>query len=461
MEAVEVKEQIILPLGVYEAILDLPIHQVQKQKAFTFCYQLLQYEEWNKDKRIKFVRFGKARFIAEYGYTYYEKFLEPLKDNDIVEVDDYFAESLRIPKGYKVNPKLIYLHPGKLKGLTKYVHNKQEQGTNQYLKDFTAFYRALVIPRKEIVEAINARLEGIEANLLLNEDIPQGTYKIKTAKGKWVSRKTDYAIRHAKKHDLDSILHDGKIYTDTVKDLVPKKKQDVTQATVAQFSNLRKGILYAHTDATSGRLHHNFTNLPSYILDIIAKENALVEVDAINSQPALLANMLGKTVDPVFYDKATKGELYEYMAKKMETTREEVKPIVMNALFDDSPKYVSEHRELLAKIFPDLGKAIVRIEKESKERLSISLQKFEVDLFIKQILPALLKEGIASCTKHDSVIIKYNKKDFKKLIDIMQNVLKNKGIEMFFKVHFHEVDKNLYFNQNRVSRTPPCAYPKF
>jgi len=460
METKEVKEKIVLPLGVYEAILDLPIHQVQKQKAFTFCSQILQYQDWNEDKGIEYVRFGKTRFVDEYGYNYYKKFLEPLKDHGIIQVDEYYSEFWSISKGYKLNPKAVYLHPGKLKGLVKYIHNKGEQVINHYLKDFTEFYKTLVIPREEIVEAVKNKLDNIKNSLLINEDIPQGIYKIKTAKGKWMNRKQHYAIQHAKKNNLYAILYDGKIYTDTVGVFVLKKKQDIKQATVAQLSNLLKGILYAHTDATSGRLHHNFTNLPSYILGIIGEANTLVEVDAVNSQPALLANMLGKTVDPLFYEKATKGVLYEYMANKMNTTRDDVKPIVMNALFDDNPQYVSRHREQLGKIFPDLGKAIVRIEKENKERLSIRLQKFEVNLFIKQILPALLKEGIASCTKHDSVIVKYKTDDLKNLIEIIQEVLKNNNIEMLFKMYAHKNGNYIFFNQNKVTRTPPCAYPK-
>lgn len=460
MEVAKIKEQIVLPLGVYEAILDLPIHQVQKQKAFTFCSQILQYQDWNEDKGIKFVRFAKNRFINEYGYTYYEKFLKPLKDHGIVEVVEHYSEFWGIPKAYKLNPKLVYLHPGKLKGLTKYVHGKHGQDTNQYLKDFTAFYRTLVIPKKEIVKAVNAKLNGIEATLLLNEDIPQGTYKIKTANDKWVSRKTDYAIKHAKKNNLDAILYDGKIYTDTIKGLVPKKTQDIKQATVAQLSNLYSGILYAHTDTTSGRLHHNFTNLPSYILKVIGKENTLVEVDAVNSQPALLANMLGKSVDPLFYLKATKGVLYEYMANKMKTTRDDVKPIVMNALFDDNPQYVSTPREQLGKIFPDLKKAIKRREKKSKEKLSISLQKFEVKLFVQQILPALLREDILGCTKHDSVILKHNVDDLKKVIGIMQKVLKNNNLEMLFKMYSPKNGMYIFFNQNQVIKKLHHEYPK-
>ncbi|MEM6815262.1 MAG: hypothetical protein AAF600_12905 [Bacteroidota bacterium] len=450
----------MLPLGVYNAILDLSLSsEVQEHKAFTFCSQLLQYEEWNEDKGIEFVRFGKTRFIDEYGREYLNNFLKPLKEYSIVEVDEYYSKHRGISMGYKVNSKLVYLHLGELKGFTKYIHKEEEHYTNQYLKDFTAFYQTLEIPKKEIVEAVKAKLQSIEASLLLNEDIPDGTYKIKTVNGKWINRKIDYAISHAKSNNLDAILHNGKIYTDTVEALVPKKAQDIKQAIVAQLNNLNKGILYAHADATSGRLHHNFTNLPSYILNIIGKENTLIEVDAVNSQPALLANMLTKSVDPLFYEKATKGVLYEYMSKKMETTREKVKPIVMNALFDDSPRYVSRHREQLAKIFPDLGKAISRIEEESKERLSISLQKFEVKLFIQQILPALLKEGIASCTKHDSVIIRHNTNDLKKVITVMQNVLKDNDVEMLFKMYSHKNDEVVYFNQNKVTKKHPMCIP--
>jgi hypothetical protein len=398
-EAEEVKEEILLPLGVYNAILDLVLNSdVQTNKAFTFCSQLLQYQHWNEEKGIEYVRFGKSRFEDEYGKKYFKNFLEPLKDHKIIETDEYYTARLGIAKGYKVNPKFVYLHPGELKSLEKYIHKQDEHETSEYLEDFTAFYETLEMPNVKIDEALKAKLDGIKDELILNEDIPQDTYKMKTVNGKWIDRSSDFAINHAKKNNLDAILYNGKIYTDTVELLRLKKQQDIKLATETQLRNLNKGKLHANTDKTSGRLHHNFTNLPSYILKIIGAENTLIEVDAVNSQPALLANMLGKTVDPLFYEKATNGVLYEYMATKMKTTRDDVKPIVMNALFDDNGQYVSKHREQLPEIFPDLGKAIVRIEKENKERLSISLQKFEVDLFLHQILPTLQTKGVACCT---------------------------------------------------------------
>src|SRR5690606_32544737 len=89
-----------------------------------------------------------------------------------------------------------------------------------------------------------------------------------------------------------------------------------------QALKINLGIHFFSVSST-GRIYSSIANLPTVMLPFLELHNEkVVEIDAVNSQPLLLAGMINH---PQFKADVEAGLFYEKMAESMDISRQEFK----------------------------------------------------------------------------------------------------------------------------------------
>ncbi|WP_375325321.1 hypothetical protein [Flagellimonas sp. GZD32] len=174
---------------------------------------------------------------------------------------------------------------------------------------------------------------------------------------------------------------------------------------------LQGGSLYAHRNATNNRLDTNFTSLPKGLMNEIKRSNGLIEIDAINSQPAILANLIKDKVKDGFVSHAINGVLYDKVAEKQGWDREKSKKEILKVIYSQEI-YNNKSKKALSKMYPETIRHIDSFKsKHGYRQLSISMQKKESEIYIDGVLTKLYDMEIMAISKHDSIIFQSDNKE--------------------------------------------------
>lgn len=149
--------------------------------------------------------------------------------------------------------------------------------------------------------------------------------------------------------------------------------------------------------ASTGRIYSSIANLPTCILDFIRlNNNPIVEIDAVNSQPLLLAALVD---NPTFKSDVEAGCFYEKMAQSMGITRQEFKLKSYRWIFFNEQLIGSIWQSRLDAVYPGLTAQINAIKEQ--QPLWFALQSSEAAIWVtvaQRIIAPVL-------TRHDSMLV--------------------------------------------------------
>lgn len=213
---------------------------------------------------------------------------------------------------------------------------------------------------------------------------------------------------------------------------IQNKKAAILIHYTNSIEQLANGNFKFGINNTNGRLDTNITNMPSVLVDQIIEDSGLIQKDMVNSQFAVLSNVLKGELNTIDYNAFKQlsfdGKLYEYIQDNLGLeTRKEGKYNMFELLFS-SYKNNSKGKAILKTLFPSIVRWIDDYKKvNGSNNFSIMLQRKESEIFIQNVWMILKQEGIFCITKHDSLIIK--KEDAKRIREILK--------ELFSKLDFN------------------------
>ncbi|WP_136467790.1 hypothetical protein [Flagellimonas onchidii] len=195
---------------------------------------------------------------------------------------------------------------------------------------------------------------------------------------------------------------------------------------------LQSGVVRASMSPVNDRLNTNFTNMPSILVEHIMKSNNLVEIDAKNSQFAILANMIKAKVNDDFVTDAICGVLYERLADKLDCSREEAKDLVMKTIYSKH-YHDNKTKRIMTRLYPESMAIIEKYKRKSSNReLAIAMQQKESEIYIDGVLRKLHEIGVPAISKHDSII--FHRRDLKTVESVIRDTLETMDIQLELKV---------------------------
>ena len=204
-----------------------------------------------------------------------------------------------------------------------------------------------------------------------------------------------------------------------------------------QLFNIENNIVYVDRNETNNRLDSNLTNLKSELWEYLTLDNEeLVEIDTVNSQFAILANIF--KVDELFYKLAVNGKLYDYVADKLNLKeRIEAKNKMFRIAFDKITHQQNDIREL----FPETMEQIDNYKKQNGYKsFSNLLQKTESNIMIDNVLFELQKE-FDVVSVHDSIRCKVS--DYDKVLNKIKEIFNKINFKCTLKEKTNSNDKSL------------------
>jgi hypothetical protein len=388
----------------------------------------------------------------------YINVVRPLREMGVIECDDIFYRG----KGYyyRINPD-YFNNMGRMETVTfKYKGKKllsdyrsQKELLSQFKEDFSERKIPFIKLYKKVEQITNelslddlkinleARYEGRKA-VAIFENNPQVLEMEENERGKikFINRGYGNTTKHltfdslvylSHEMSLDVVNDGGKIYLCDSYDYLESKRRYIKLSYLNAIENLKdEQTLYASRNKTNNRLDTNFTGLASDLYEIILVENNMVEIDAVNSQPALLAYQLEQSNvnDEGFINDAYSGQLYEKLSDSMvDCSRDMAKIATFEVLFS-SERLNSRNKRFFKELYPVTWQYTVDYKKRhGKNQLAISLQKLEAEIFIDKIYYILISSGILCFTKHDSIACK--KEDYDIVIQVVKEVFEQVGFK--------------------------------
>ena len=289
-------------------------------------------------------------------------------------------------------------------------------------------------------------------NFRINEQVKRKSFKvINKLTGTTYYTSKEKAIDWCDKYDCDIIEDDGRYYMENLNDFLSTKKWFKICSYQWQISKLENRHYYAHRNETNNRLDHNLTSMPKFFLDIVKRDNDLVEIDIKNSQFAFHAYWMKETgwlqYEDVntYYDLAVKGKLYEELAGIFNVTREEAKELMMELAFS-SHKHSSALKKRFREAFPNVLRHIEEFKGNagSSKMFSIELQKRESELIIDHIYSRIKSEGILCLTRHDSLLVRRDE------FEVALRVLKECCTERDFECAVNAEDESVFICESQM-----------
>lgn len=292
---------------------------------------------------------SKFRILVGKSILTYVELLSILLDNQLIERNDIYSSG-RFSKSYRPHSQLKYELFSDIEiNLEKIFRNNKTR--EDLYKENPHKYRKL-----------------IDDLYLVNIDLEKLYFHLDQSIGLPYSNKTDSPLTPAKAYSLK-----------------------------IQALKINMGIHFFSVSST-GRIYSSIANLPTVILPFLELHNEkVVEIDAVNSQPLLLAGMINH---PQFKADVENGCFYEKMAESMGINRQEFKLKSYRWIFFNENKIGSVWQERLDAVYPGLTQQINKLKAERP--LWFSLQQMEANIWIK----VAQKQLVPVITRHDSILIK-------------------------------------------------------
>lgn len=360
-------QEVILPTYLFDRVQKLSLTKRKTHNCLQFLDILMTYSFMDDETYTSFVYFSSSYF-REIFTSKYRDWLKPMLEHKIVESDKSWSTVTGKSIHYRIFPdeRIDWESLGK-KAIIVKNRNYYEKKDIKYFKELQRFYYSLKLDYQSLFKVIFDELSKEE------DAVKRGNKKI---------------------------------------------------AWLRSLVKLQGGSLYAHRNATNNRLDTNFTSLPKALMNEIKRSNGLIEIDAVNSQPAILANLIKDDVKDGFTHDAINGILYDEVAKKLDWDREKTKEGIMKTIF--SPEiYSNKLKQALSEMYPDTIRHIDSFKsKHGYKQLSITMQKKEAEIYIDGVLTKLYDMGILAISKHDSIIFQpENKVEVEKVLKDVLDLL--------------------------------------
>ena len=228
-----------------------------------------------------------------------------------------------------------------------------------------------------------------------------------------------------------------------------KRPKRLSSIEKSYFDELGRFIYYINTcrsyssakyrvkqDVFGKRIHTYYTNLPKQLRTCITTSDGatLIEVDCVNSQPHLIANLLQKDgywVDSSFIEDVRSGKLYDLLASDLGISRSESKNQCFKNMFfakRNTVRFNARIGKVIKRRYPNTFNSICKYVIGDSKKLCREAQRLESDIFIRDVYTRLINEGIPSLTIHDSILVE------EKYVELVQNYLNeayiNRGLHV-------------------------------
>ncbi|MFS4455463.1 hypothetical protein [Maribacter sp. 2304DJ31-5] len=419
-------KQVSVPIDLYNAVTELGLSKIQTNKAFRFLDLLITDSQRRFGLPYCYVSFSYGLFLTVFN-SKYQNFLKPLLHSGIVKCDEVFSSDGQKPHYYKVH-KDLSVGEGQVTVQVKYKGLEYNNDT-EVVQNALSFIKSLYIPYGELKQALLQKLyDVIHTNYKANHAIKESAVRVFDGKKHYYIN-TQKAIAKATKLGVTLFEDDGRYFIMDKGEYLKIKTANIKRSYVASIENLRDGNYYASRNHTNNRLDHNLTNMATVLRYVIAEANNLVQVDAVNSQYAILANQMKKEgIKGQFIEDAIGGRLYENVVEGLNLPdRNTGKNGLMKVVF--APIYTPNTlKSGLEKMYPELIRYSDKIKQmKGYNQLAVMLQQHESALYVDSISAELQKMGISCTTIHDSILCRENDRQF------VQDFIKQKMKEQDFE----------------------------
>lgn len=419
----KIYRNLYLPKSLDERLKEIAETKIQLYKYYHFVYLLTSGTLKDKNKNLWLFKPLCSYLLAKIFTTKYNKVINALKANYIIESDNIFHEGKCFK--YRILPEFFenedsimvkFSYKNSIP-LDDFIDNKQLK------KDFVKCFNNLDIPYVELYKVLEHKLNALsiddfDTNAKI---IYKGNKNVRVLKNYvFIERHmpVQEALKYADINGVSLIQDKDKLYLMNETDFLYQKERFIKLYWSASIENLKsEDTISVSRDRKTKRLHTNFTTMPNELFQVICNKNRLVEFDLRNAQPTLLTNLLiNKEFDTtdfkVFKALTISGKLYEYFAEEFNLTRKEAKAIMFPVLFSSHKFTQCTYKKKFEEHFPSVANWINNFKKDfGKSSLAIKLQGLESNLFIDQIYKPLIDKGILIFTKHDSIACFYDDKD--------------------------------------------------
>lgn len=433
----------------------------ESRSSMTDRYNAIDYLSilYSRNADEQYTALASSYLLKRYG-RWYTRFLNKLREDGVVEGyktktsnDSYYVadvkgegrcKMVKVSAEYKTPLKgetlegktsdemykLIKKGFGKIE--VRYTVRDKSASQKRQERLFYRNFRKLSLDFEKLKKEVTRYVETIKAKdfLITEEELLEGGYSyISSIDRKWRGS-IEKAHRTAGSYGYDLYRDGDTIYSSSEKRFEEFKKKNILESYMSDIMALEQGKLYAKRNSTNKRLDTVFTNLPSNLLNIIKKDNDLVEIDLKNSQMAMYSHILVEEKgyenlledEKLFVDLSRKGEVYDYASQELGISRGEAKKGFFQILFNKAGINTVQ-KERLREIFPNIIKNIDNYKKAcGYKKFSVSLQKKESEIFISKIYPLLDRSLDLVFTKHDSFIVR--REDQERAIDIIEGLFK-------------------------------------
>lgn len=427
----------VLPLRLKQAIDDLPLSRIMKEKCVRLCDLMLsrQVQEGSGSSEHVPLPQNYLKKVFKDGTL---KYVYAMKEAGILEVLALTRDGRRVEsysnRGGKGLSKRYRIREDLLPGEQVAVMYRLRSDVASPVIKIGGQWRdkelvcsdlaSLKVDEGKMRRAIERRLAGIKGRLRTDTEIQRSHFEVHDVFTDFRGPNSlEVAIRNA--HALGGqVIQDGPKFTiDRLDHYLDAKRRTVRQACERSLALLQNKVFRAHRNATNDRLDHNLTFMPGEMIEVLKEDNCLLELDLKNSQFAILAWLMGNDAGLIqtndfrrFAELVANGKLYEFVQGSFGlSTRDEAKEMMMELAFS-SHRNNSPCKKMLSGLFPTVVGYIDAFKKqacmesgvEGDGAFAVWLQRTEADLFIDKIYAALKERDIWALTRHDSLLIRSN-----------------------------------------------------
>lgn len=430
------KDFIYLPNILVEELCSLNLSKVNLSKACRFIKILMMKAKKDNDSDIFCYAEMPYKYLSKiFGNNYKKDFLNSLLEVDIIQTNGVYSKKRKVVLKYKINPekwrKITYdsivsnddviiinnsVYPIMSPMPDTQVLIEFEFDLQKDLKEventdvvYNKNISEIHFKEDKLIKEVSVKAKGIELdtylpiNLDLSEVIP--------LKIKGEIKYTRYCV--AEEQALKGnkvIVKDGKSYKIVnPEEYLERKKTSKYCSDINSVKELERKRFRSSRNETNKRLDTNLTNMSSYLVESIMKDNRLVEIDLCNSQMAISTLVMDIDTDDYrkYKELSLQCSTYEYIQEHFKlSSRSEAKSLVFNIFFS-SHKSKGKGVDKMKELFPSVVSWIKEYQKkEGDNQFAILLQRKESEIFIDNLYERLNIKGIFVLTKHDSFIVR-------------------------------------------------------
>lgn len=410
--------------------------ETKKQKALNLCISIYNLYIYEGGDFYSFRQLSKEYFLREIktmNYVYGIK--NELINSGILEI--YFGGTTTgtydvtkgKAKGYRFNQQLINGNYVVLSGTKSIKHNNEVvlSGTKSVLQNIEIsnininnllnISRLYHICGTKLESYINKGLQNItfepkvyefinnfslkRNDILVDEEIEDDFVNIKFENDDY-NYSIEKAIQLKDKLNKNIIKYKDNCYIENVDDFLIRKTNDLKLIFKKNIFDIENKLFRISRNDTNYRLDYNLTNMKSDLLNFIKLDNeSIIELDISNAQFAILCNIT-EDLDINFKELCITGQLYSFISKELNITKEEAKNKMFRVAFDKVKKEQDDIRNL----FPTTMKFIDYYKKKfGYKSFSNLLQVCESGIMIDGLMNHLM-DKFQVFPIHDAIRVK-------------------------------------------------------